>query len=249
MIAPFLRAVGGPFWMLTRTVGATARRGLSFAELVRSLHRIANRSAALVLSGMTFFGVVMVVIAHAQARRFTGNLSVVGPAYFELLVREFGPLVSALLAASRAGAHDASELASMTVNEQVEALEMSAGDPLADLVAPRVAAGLIGVPLLCIIGTGAALASAAFTAQFVFGADGAAFLDARFLTAGDLASATAKAFLCGLYIPLAASWRGLSTRGGASHVGRATTEGVVASVLGCLVIDLLMAIAFRLVHA
>lgn len=235
--------------MLARAVGATARRGVSLRDVVENIHRIGNRSAPLVVSGMAFFGVVMVVIADAQARRFTGSLSVVGPAYFELLVREFGPLTAALLAAARAGARDASELASMTVNEQIEALEMTAGDPLTDLVMPRVLAGLVAVPVLCVLGTAAATASAALCAQYAFGADGTAFIDARYVGIADIASAGTKAVLCGLYIPIASSWRGLATRGGASDVGDATTEGVVACVLGCLVIDLVVALAFFFLHA
>ena len=67
-----------------------------------------------------------VVIADAQARRLVGEISVLGPAYFELLVREFGPIVSALLVAARFGSSCAAELSAMTVNEQVDALKLSA---------------------------------------------------------------------------------------------------------------------------
>lgn len=244
-----LERIGGPWLMLVQATHATLRRGVSFRDVVQSVHRIGNRSAWLVASGMAFFGVVMVTIADAQARAFTGNLAVVGPAYFELLIREFGPLTSALLAAARAGARDTSELASMSVNEQVEALEMSAGDPLTDLVAPRVLGGIVAIPLLCILGTATASLSAAAAAQYLFDSDGAAFLDARYVDGGDLASAAVKALLCGLYVPLAASWRGLQARGGSAEVGDATTEGVVAAVLGCLVIDLLTAVAFLMMRA
>lgn len=243
-----LQRIGGPWWLLLRTSGAAVRRGVSFRAVVESIHQIGNQSAWLVISGMAFFGVVMVTIAHAQARKFTGNLSAVGPAYFELLIREFGPFTSALLAAARAGARNSSELASMSVNEQIEALEMSAGDPLSDLVAPRVMGGLFGIPVLCLLGTIAASLSAAAAAQFVFASDGTAFLDPRYVDAGDLWSGGLKAVLCGLYVPLAACWRGLAARGGSAEVGIATTEGVVAAVLGCLVIDLLVALAFLMLR-
>jgi phospholipid/cholesterol/gamma-HCH transport system permease protein len=241
--------VGAPMWMLVRTVGAVVRRGVAFRAVLREVHQLGVRSAPLVGAGMAFFGFVMVTIADAQARRFTGSLATVGSAYFELLLREFGPLTSALLAASRGSARYASELSSMTVNEQVEALEMTAGDPLADLVAPRVLGGLVAFPLLCILGTGSAAVSAALAAQYVYGADGWAFLDPRFVDAADVASFALKAVLCGLYVPLAASWRGLQARGGSAAVGLATTEGVVAAVLGCLVIDLVVAFCFLVIGA
>ncbi|MHB8876220.1 MAG: ABC transporter permease, partial [Myxococcaceae bacterium] len=140
-----LATLGAPWLLAARSLRQAAKTGLSWREVLRQIHEIGNRSGWLVISGLAFFGTVMVAIAHQQARRFTGDITVVGPAYFQLLVREFGPLTAALLAASRAAASSSAELASMTVNEQVEALEMSAGDPLADLVAPRVVAATIAV--------------------------------------------------------------------------------------------------------
>ena len=240
-----LTFLGAPALLLARTVWASAREGLSWRECLRQLNELGARSLWLVTSGMAFFGVVLVTFADSQARKVTGNLPVVGPPYFELLVREFGPAVSALLAAARGGAGTSAELSTMSVHEQVEALEMSAGDPYADLVAPRVVAGVVGVPLLCIVGTMAATLSAVATASWVFEVDGRAFMDARFVTGWDVLSGLAKGVGCGLYIPLAASMAGLSARGGAEAVGEATTRGVVAACFGCLLIDFLVAFAFQ----
>ncbi|PTL85690.1 ABC transporter permease [Vitiosangium sp. GDMCC 1.1324] len=236
---------GAPALMLARSVRASVRHGLSWRECLRQLHEMGSRSTWLVMSGMAFFGAVLVTFADSQARKVTGNLPVVGPPYFELLVREFGPVVSALLAAARGGASHSAELSTMSVHEQVEALEMSAGDPYADLVAPRVVAGLVGVPLLCVVGTMAATLSAVATASWVFGVDGTAFMDARYVDGWDVVAGLAKGAGCGLYIPLAASVAGLSARGGAEAVGEATTRGVVAACFGCLLIDFVVALGFQ----
>jgi phospholipid/cholesterol/gamma-HCH transport system permease protein len=236
---------GAPALMLARTVRASARDGLSWRECLRQLHEMGGRSAWLVTSGMAFFGAVMVTIADSQARKLTGNLPVVGPPYFELMVREFGPVMSALLTAARGSASSCAELSTMSVNEQVEALEMSAGDPHADLVAPRVVAGLVGVPLLCVLGTMAATLSAVATASWVFGVDGTAFMDARYVDGWDVVVGLVKGVGCGLYIPLASAVAGLSARGGAEEVGEATTRGVVAACLGCLLIDFVVALGFQ----
>jgi phospholipid/cholesterol/gamma-HCH transport system permease protein len=235
---------GAPALLLARTVRASAREGLSWRECLRQLDELGVRSLWLVMTGMAFFGAVLVAFADSQARKFTGNLVIVGPAYFELLVREFGPVVSALLAAARGGASHGAELSTMSVNEQVEALEMSAGDPYADLVAPRVVAGLVGVPLLCILGTMAATLSAVAMASGVFGVDGWAFADARNVDGWDVLAGLMKAVGCGLYIPLAAAVAGLSARGGAEAVGEATTRAVVTACIGCLLIDFLVALGF-----
>jgi phospholipid/cholesterol/gamma-HCH transport system permease protein len=246
-----IRALGASAVLAARA--ARSLRGahprLFLRELLAQLHEMAVRSAWLVVSGMAFFGAVMVTIADAQARRFTGNLVVLGPAYFELLLRELGPVTSALLAAARFGARSAAELSTMSVTEQVDALRMCAGDPASDLVAPRVLAGAVGVPLLGILGTAAAALSAALTALWVFRVDGWAFLDPRHVDGADVASAGLKVLLAGLYIPLAACWHGLRARGGSAAIGTATTRAVVSACLGCLVIDVAVAVAFRLAGA
>ena len=189
---------------------------------------------------------VMTSIAYAQARKYTGNITVVGPAYFELMVREFAPITASLLAASRMGAQASAELAAMSVNEQVEALELSAADPVAELVVPRLLAGVIAVPALTVVGTVASTLSAAAMVQYAFGADGTSFMNARYVETADVVCALLKALLCGAFIPLAASHRGLSARGGASAVGQAVTTGVVDACLGCLLIDFTVAAFFLL---
>jgi phospholipid/cholesterol/gamma-HCH transport system permease protein len=237
---------GRPALLLWRSAAAVRREGISWREVLVQLNELGSRSSWLVASGLAFFGTVMVTIAYAQARKYTGNISIVGPAYFQLLLRELGPLTGALLLASRAAAGTSAELASMSVNEQLEALELSAADPLAELVAPRVIASLIAAPALVCIGTIAAVAAAVATVNVAFHADGSTFMDPGFVTFPDVLCAFVKAGVCGLYIPLAAASRGLQAKGGASAVGEAVTDGVVDACMGVLVLDFLIALAFML---
>jgi phospholipid/cholesterol/gamma-HCH transport system permease protein len=173
-----------------------------------------------------------------QARKVIGDLAVVGPAYFELMIREFGPTLAGILAAVRAGAAISAEVGSMQVNEQVDALQMSAGDPYSDLVMPRVLGGLVALPCLVIGGTMAAVLVSSVVATYVYNADGRAFLDATFIDAGDVSAFVMKSLLYGLFIPLSACSCGLAARGGPGAVGAATTKGVVAACVFVLVIDL-----------
>lgn len=243
-----LRAPGAAAVLLARTVRALRTDRLPWRACLEQIVELGNRSLWLVLSGMAFFGGVMVTIANGQVRKFAGNLDIVGPPYFELLVREFGPAISAMLIGARLGASASAELSTASVTEQAEALEMSAGDPKVDWVAPRVIASLVAVPALTVVGTVVAGIAAALTASSD-GAHGWAFLDGRAVTGGDLACALVKAAACGLYIPLVASGHGLSAKGGAAAVGEATTNGVVSACLGALVIDFLITIGFRLAGA
>lgn len=235
---------GAPSVLLWRTFKAARRHGVPGREVMVQFVELGSKTGWLIATGLGFFGTVAVSIAYAQAKKYLGNITIAGPAYFELMVREFAPIAAAMLGAARVGAGTSAELAAMSVNEQVEALELSAGDPLAELVAPRVLAGLLAMPVLMVIGVVAGCVSAAATVTYRFGADGSAFLDPRFLDPGDFACAAAKAVLCGLFIPAAAAYRGLKAKGGAGAVGEAVTAGVVDACMGCLMIDFLVAAVF-----
>ena len=243
-----LTTAGAPFLLLGRTVAAVRRSGLAARECAVQFVELGTRSSWLVGGGLAFLGAVMVSIAWAQARKYTGNVTVVGPAYFELMIREFCPLTAAILCASRAGAGTSAELAAMSVNEQVEALELSAADPLAELVAPRIVASVFAVPLLTVIGVVTSSLSALATVTYVYGADGYTFIDPRFVDGGDVSCAVIKSILCGLFIPLATCRRGLMAKGGAQSVGAAVTDGVVDAAMGCLLIDFAVTSAFFLLE-
>lgn len=242
-----LRIFGAPAVLFARTLSALRRNGLDGRATMVQLVEIGSKSTLLIVAGLAFFGAVMVTIAWAQARKYTGNITVVGPAYFELMLREFAPLLVAVLAASRVGAATSAELAAMSVNEQLEALELSAADPVSELVSPRLVASLIAMPALIVVGTAASALSANLVVTFGFGADGGSFTDARFVDTPDVVCALVKALLCGAFIPLAAAARGLKAKGGAPAVGEAVTAAVVDASMGCLLIDFVVAAAFLLI--
>jgi phospholipid/cholesterol/gamma-HCH transport system permease protein len=246
-VTALLRIFGAPAVLFARTLSALRRNGLDGRATMVQLVEIGSKSTLLIVAGLAFFGAVMVTIAWAQARKYTGNITVVGPAYFELMLREFAPLLVAVLAASRVGAATSAELAAMSVNEQLEALELSAADPVSELVSPRLVASLIAMPALMVVGTAASAISANLVVTFGFGADGGSFTDARFVDPPDVVCALVKALLCGAFIPLAAAARGLRAKGGAPAVGEAVTAAVVDASMGCLLIDFVVAAAFLLI--
>lgn len=229
-------ATWGP--LLGRAARAGFRRGVPRGEVGRQVHEMGTRSLLLVGGGMAFFGAAMLVHGAAQARKVVGDLAVVGPAYFELLIRELGPTLAGLLCAVRVAAGTSAELASMEVTEQIDALRMSAGDPDSDLVLPRILAGLVAFPALIAVGTAAAALTGAFVATFVYSADGGAFLDASLIDRGDVLAFLAKAVGYGVAVPLVSAANGLAASGGPGAVGEATTRGVVGACLAVLAVDL-----------
>ncbi len=246
-MSELLRVSGATLVLFARTLRSIRREGLSFRQTLVQAYALGASSALLVGMGMTFFGVVVTSIAYAQARKYVGNVTILGPAYFELIVREFAPMMTALLAASRSAAATSAELGAMSVNEQIEALELSAADPIAELVAPRLVASVLSMPALSVIGIATASISAALSVTYLFHADGWSFVDPRFLERGDVLCAFVKSVLCGAFIPLIASVRGFAARGGAASVGDAVTLGVVGACMGCLVIDFLVAATFLVI--
>ena len=242
-----IHTLGAQALLFKRSLGSARREGVMWREVLRQMADLGASSSLLIGAGLAFFGTVMVTIAYAQARRYTGNITVVGPAYFELILREFAPMLTALLAASRQAAATSAELGAMSVNEQVEALELSAADPLAELVAPRIIASTLTLPLLTVVGTLFATGAAVLTVSYAFGADGRAFMDPAMVDPGDVACAFVKALVCGAYIPVAASFRGVRAKGGASAVGEAVTTGVVEACMGCLLLDFLVAAVFLII--
>lgn len=208
--------------------------------IAEQVFELGVRSLPLVAVCLAFIGAVAVIDAGRQVLPIVGNVSPLGPVVLRLIVREFGPTFSGMVIGTRIGAGIAAELAAMTVSEQVDALRLSAADPVAELVAPRVAASFFSTLALTAAGTLVAALAGALSAHGAFGARASAFLDTSMVTTGDALVALVKAAAFGLAIPTLAAAAGLRASGGAPAVGRATTDGVVGSVVAVIALDLIV---------
>jgi phospholipid/cholesterol/gamma-HCH transport system permease protein len=238
-LAP-LRVVGALALLFRRAAAGALAPSWPRGEVFRQAHSAGNRTVLLVAVTLAFVGMVLVFHAGIQAQRIVGDLSLVGPAYLQLLIREFGPTIAALMVAARVGAGISAEIGSMVVTEQVDALRMNGADPVRYLVAPRLLAVSVMTVVLVVWGCAVAAVSGAVSARIFFDVSYATFLDLRLLHLGDLVTGLMKAVAYGLYVPLAAAWAGLSARGGSEGVGRATTAGVVTGSLGVIVLSVLI---------
>jgi phospholipid/cholesterol/gamma-HCH transport system permease protein len=191
---------------------------------------------------MGLSGAILVVQASAQARIMIGDLSAVGPAFLQLLVRQYGPAVVALMVAARYGAATAAEIGTLTITEQVDALRMAGASPVAYLVAPRVLAGGIGMIPLVTLGSAIAFAAGAVVGNLRFGIGWDSFWRSTMVTHGDVLTGAVKALVFGVTVPLCACRAGLRARGGASGVGKATTRAVIGASVAVLFFDLLIGV-------
>lgn len=241
-----MQTLGALLLLLATTVRRAAVRGLPRRELARQLHEMGNRSLVLVVIGLGCFGAALVAHADHEAKPIVGDIVVVGAPAFRLIVREFAPLLVGGLAALQLGSMIAAELGTMAQGEQLDALVMCGGDPHAELVAPRVVAGVLVMPVLFAAGVGVATFCARLTATYAYDSDGRAWTSPLFTHGSDFAFALGKVLLFGLAIPLAGALHGLRARGGASAVGEATTRGAVTAFLAMLVIDLVAGVGSAL---
>jgi len=155
------------------------------------------------------------------------------------LARELAPVFSALMITARAGSAMATELGSMRITEQIDALTTFAVNPVQYLVTPRVVASILMLPVMTIVFNVVGLVGGYFVAIVVYNVDfGQAAELYRFYTdPSDYMQGMIKAVIFGLAMSLTACYQGFHVRGGAKEVGRATTRAVVASAVSVLVLD------------
>ncbi len=158
------------------------------------------------------------------------------------LARELAPVFTALMVSSRAGSAMSTELGSMRVSDQIDALTTMAVNPVQYLVVPRVAAGFVMVPILTMLFNMVGIFGTWLVCVQLLGLDSGIFVDKVrwFVDVADLRQGLIKAFAFGLTISLIACRHGFYAKGGAAGVGQATTAAVVQSAVSILALDYLI---------
>src|SRR5271154_346237 len=186
----------------------------------------------------TFIGGVLVLQTSSQFERF-GETALTGEAVALALVRELGPSITGLLVAGRCASGIASELGSMVVTEQVDAMRAMGTDPSRKLVSPRVLATLITVPLLTTISVFVGLVGGMVASVFSLRLNATTFWQRAIaiLQFSDLMQGFSKSVVFGFIIATVGCYQGLNVRGGTQGVGRATTQAVVVSSVLIIIAD------------
>jgi phospholipid/cholesterol/gamma-HCH transport system permease protein len=193
--------------------------------------------------GMTaiFSGAALAQQTFTAGSRFNATSTV--PAIVVLgMVRELGPVLVGLMVAGRVSSAMAAELGTMRVTEQLDALTTLRTDPYRYLIAPRLLASLIAVPLLVLIANAIGIFGGYFVAVYKlhFNAFGYLATSRNFLTETDLQMALVKSAFFGFFIALMGCYHGFNTQGGAAGVGRATTDAVVSAFIMILLSNMII---------
>src|SRR6202171_4708902 len=205
-------------------------------DLFEQMDLIGVGSLPIVLLTGFFIGAVMVLQTASQFERF-GETALTGDVVSLALVRELGPTITGLLVAGRNASGMASELGSMQVTEQVDAMRAMGTDPVRKLVTPRVVATMLVLPLLTAMADFVGLIGG-FTVSYFTLRIGAVEFWTRAVNAlefADLMQGMAKPVMFAFLLSTIGCYKGLTVRGGTQGGGRATTQAVVASSVAILV--------------
>lgn len=209
-----------------------------FQDTLEQMDDIGVGSLPIILLSGFFIGGVMVLQTGAQFVRF-GQTSLTGDVVSLALVRELGPAITGLLTAGRCSSGMASELGSMLVTEQVDAMRAMGTDPSRKLVTPRLLATLVMVPLLTAMMVFVGLLGGCVASVFSLRLSAVEFwrraIDA--LEFADLMQGFSKSLAFGFILATVGCYKGLTVRGGTQGVGRATTQSVVISSVLIIVAD------------
>ena len=226
--------------LLWRVIMVTVSGRVPLSDIVGQIYWMGLQSLPIVLITAILSGVVT---SQHGGYQFTGSipLYVLGSVVTESILLELVPVLTAVVLIGRVGARITAEIGTMKVTEQIDAMYALGRDPVRVLVAPRVIAGLIVVPILVGIADLVGIYAGMTSAQLTVGLGKETFFyGARlFFHSWDLLYSLLKGLAFGFAIPMIATHMGFRTRGGAEGVGKATTSSVMFMTLAVLVMDAL----------
>lgn len=216
------------------------------------LHNIQTAGvAALPIVGLLSFllGIVVAYQGADQLRRYGANIFIADLVGLSIM-REFAPLITAIIAAGRSGSAYAAQIGTMTVAEEIDAMRTLGIAPLDLLVLPKLVALMIALPLLTVYADVCGVAGGMVMAQVKLGVSFNDFLD-RFVNAVDVSTyavGIGKAPVFAAIIAIVGCFQGFRTQGGADSVGRQTTRAVVHATFLVIVADALFSIVFSVLE-
>jgi len=236
-----LGAIGRVTIFAATTLSRAIRPPYYPARLFEQLLQI--RWFSLPVVGMTaiFSGAALAQQTFTAGSRFNATSTV--PAIVVLgIVRELGPVLVGLMVAGRVSSAMAAELGTMRVTEQLDALSTLRTDPYRYLIAPRLLAALIAIPLMVLAANAIGIFGGYFVAVYKldFNAVGYLHTTRQYLTATDLEMALVKSAFFGFFIALMGCYHGFKAQGGAAGVGRATTDAVVSAFILILLSNMII---------
>ena len=244
-----LRRVGSVAVFLGRILAQVLPAFAKPRLIVQQVYNAGARSLVIIMLSGLFVGMVLGLQGFDLLQRF-GSEDALGVAAALGLLKELGPVVTALLFAGRAGTSLTSEIGLMKATDQLTAMQMMAVDPVRHVVAPRFIGGFIAMPLLNAIFCGIGLFGAQLIGVSLMGVDAGAFWSQtqNAVELNDVYEGIIKSFAFGTACSLIAVYEGYHAAPTAEGVGLATTRTVVTSSVLVLLVDYMLTAAFLNIH-
>jgi phospholipid/cholesterol/gamma-HCH transport system permease protein len=248
----FVEFIGGIGFLLMDTarlsrVGLLGKRGrrLGWANLWAQMVRVGVRAIPIVSLVVFCIGAILAMQMSPILRDYNEEkrvADIIGIAVF----RELGPLVAAIVLTGFAGASIAAEIGTMTVSEEIEALEAHAISPVRFLVVPRVLATTVMMVCLAVVADIMGALGGMLVSRFFIGIDFQQYIDRTFtaINLKDFTTGLVKAACFGVIVSSLACYLGLKVTGGAQGVGVATTRTVVLTIVALIFVDLMFTSVF-----
>jgi phospholipid/cholesterol/gamma-HCH transport system permease protein len=252
----FLASIGGAFIGFLAVAGRIVLFALEMVWqalrppyywrlILRQMVDVGYYSLPVVGLTAVFTGMVLALQTYTGFSRFAAESAIPNVVVLSM-TRELGPVIAGLMVAGRIGAAIAAEIGTMRVTDQIDALTTLSTNPFKYLVAPRILAGLITLPLLVLVADIIGVFGGFLVATYKLDFSPASYLSrtADFLETGDVVAGLVKAAVFGFLVTLMGCFNGYYSRGGAQGVGAATTYAVVSGSILILVFDYIVTEAF-----
>jgi phospholipid/cholesterol/gamma-HCH transport system permease protein len=237
-----LQALGraGLFLMASLSWGGPGSAG--FKDLVKQIYSIGVRSLSIIIVAGFFVGMVLGLQGYTILSDF-GSESALGTMVSLTLIRELGPVVTALLFAGRAGSALTAEIGLMKATEQISAMEMMGVDPLKRIITPRLWGGFIAMPILALLFSLVGIWGGAYVGINMLGVDEGAYwgnMQASVEFYDDVIKGLIKSLVFGLVVTWIAVYQGFESMPTSEGISKATTQTVVVASLAVLGLDFIL---------
>jgi phospholipid/cholesterol/gamma-HCH transport system permease protein len=236
----FFSGIGDFFLFFGRTVRETFSRDFEFNEFLRQCFQIGNKTLPLISLTGFIMGMVLTIQSRPVLSDF-GAVSMLPGMVTVSLIREMGPVITALICAGKIGSGMGAELGSMKVSEQIDAMEVSSTNPMRFLVVTRVLAATLMIPVLVLYADALGILGSWAGANIKGSISFVLFYNQAFRVVDfmDFLPAVIKTFFFGAAIGLVGCYQGYSAGRGTESVGKAANSAVVTGSLLVIIIDLI----------
>jgi phospholipid/cholesterol/gamma-HCH transport system permease protein len=236
----FLTDFADVILFLTRTVKETFTRDFEFKEFLRQCFQIGNKTLPLISVTGVIMGLVLTIQSRPSLAKFGADAMLPGMVAVSL-IREMGPVITALICAGKIGSGMGAELGSMKVTEQIEAMEVSSTNPMRFLVVTRVLAAMLMIPLLILYSDALGILGSWAGANIKGDVSFTLFFSQAFSRIDfiDFIPAFIKSIFFGLVIGLVGCYKGYNAGRGTESVGKAANSAVVLGSLLVLIVDVI----------